>query len=87
MGSECVGWICRTSQVIICGGGWCRQVGGVDEAKIGSGIMVRAYRDQLSIGWLVVRAGLAWLMVVADLSIAGQDPDPEAARSGLRTVV
>ncbi|MFN5973736.1 MAG: hypothetical protein ACK48U_04745, partial [Planctomyces sp.] len=49
--------------------------------------MVRAYRDQLSIGWLVVRAGLAWLMVVADLSIAGQDPDPEAARSGLRTVV
>lgn len=87
MGSECVGWICRTSQVIICGGGWCRQVGGVDEAEIGSSIMVRAYRDQLSIGWLVVRAGLAWLMVVADLSIAGQDPDPEAARSGLRTVV
>jgi len=87
MGSECVGWICRISQVIICGCGWCRQVGGVDEAEIGASIMVTAYRDQWSIGWLVVRAGLAWLMVFADLSIACQDLDPEAARSGLRTVV
>jgi len=60
---------------------------GADEAEIESIIMVRACRDRWSCGWLVVRMSLCWLMLVSGQSLAGQEPDPEDARAGLRTVV